>query len=93
VLDMLGLGRIEVIEELPGFRRVMTVASKIVDPFFLLGNTPRSFYNMPLGLFQMTKLDFSVHGQTPNGSGYVGDRQRVSCGSARHNASNSAFPG
>lgn len=51
MLDMLDLGRIEVVEQLPGFRCVVTVAGKVRDSLLLLRNETFAVGDMPVGLF------------------------------------------
>ena len=50
MLDVLDLARIEVVEELPGFRHVRPKTPKFRNALLLLRNVPLTLGNMPLGL-------------------------------------------
>ena len=60
------LQRIEVVEELAGFRRVMTMACKVHDPILLLDNMSLKYVvaylgNMPLDFLQMEQPHRAIH--------------------------------
>src|SRR5262252_6737856 len=64
VLNVLGLRRIEIIEKLRCFARVVTAAGKVRDPLLLLCDVSDALGDMTLGFFQMTKLHRPVHPAT-----------------------------
>ena len=48
---MLRLRGVEVVEELPGFRCIVTMSSQVRNALLLLCNVALALGNMPLGLF------------------------------------------
>jgi hypothetical protein len=63
VLKVLHQARIEAIEKLAGFRRVVAKAGQVRNPLLLLGHVSLSLGNVPFGFRQMAKLHRTVMGQ------------------------------
>jgi hypothetical protein len=61
VPNVLLLDCVEVVEKLPGLRRVMPALDKVRDPILLRRNVSLALGNMPLGFFQMTQLHGAIH--------------------------------
>lgn len=61
MLDVLDLARIEVVEELPGFRRVRPKTRELRNALLLLRNVPLTVGNMPFGLLQVLLEHLAVH--------------------------------
>jgi hypothetical protein len=60
VLNVQHLGCIEVVEKLAGFCGVITVAGKVHDPVFLLGNMSLTLRNVLLGFLEMAHMHFAI---------------------------------
>jgi hypothetical protein len=61
MLDVLGEARIEIVEELAGFRHLRPETREFCNALLLLRNVPPTLGNMPLGLLQALLEHLAVH--------------------------------
>ncbi|MGY3529307.1 hypothetical protein [Bradyrhizobium sp. USDA 4452] len=60
MLNVEHLARVEVSEQFPGLRQVVTMIGEQLYKLFLFRNVLLALLNVPLGLLQMLKLHFAM---------------------------------